>query len=121
MRGKCFIYKRAIENGVQLDYTDGTKPFDAVVDYSGEFPVYTWIIKSVDGEEVFIKIPLNVPPSQTDSIVNKGNIGNIQYEFLYGRFRSYPVHLLKTLKSCGLVVLLAVLITAYVMKRNCKK
>jgi hypothetical protein len=96
--GKCWIYKRAMlytaeQPAVLLQYQDGTEPFNCneVDIQSHSYPVYHW---NVAGED--IEIPLNVPRLQVDSIIKQGSImtpkGEIKWECLYGKFRSYPAY-----------------------------
>ena len=113
--GYCQIYKRALDGNTEVDYTDGTKPFACSVDDSGDYPVYRWNVGHLS-----IDIPLNIPHDKTESIVNQGVDGNIRYEYLYGKFRSYPEHYFKLLKSCGLLVLLGVLVTMLAMRKQRK-
>ena len=109
--GKCWIYKRAFNGDQEIDYTDGTKPFDCSVDVSGDFPVYHWKVGNTS-----LPILLNVPHTTTKSIVNRGTNGDIEYEFLYGKFRTYPEYYLKVLKQCGMLVVISALITFLVEK-----
>lgn len=116
----CWIYKRAIskDGNVELDYTDGTTPFRAVVDDSGKYPKYKWEIYGDNGEKLQIDIPLNVPHEETDSIVNKGQVGNIEYEFLYGKFRSYPRYMIEKFGQCFIMMILASIITIAITRRR---
>jgi len=114
--GKAWIYKRALEGDIQLDYTDGTTPFNAVVDVSGEFPVYTWRIVSSQGEELIIPIPLNVPHQKTDSIVNMGTQNGIRYEYLFGKFRTHTQYYSKQALKCIPSIVVTVLILSMIQR-----
>jgi len=103
--GKCWVYKRATEGNQIIDYSDGTETHDCVVDDSGEFPVYNWIVGSTS-----IKIPLNIPRKQVDSIIEQGEIDGIQYEYIFGKFQSYPTYYMKKVIGCIPLILLTLLV-----------
>lgn len=89
MYGKCYIYKRATlinGNGQPqiIDYSDGTEPFNCEVEQINGNLVYRW---KLNGE--IIDIPLNVRRNKVDSILRNGNLGDIQYEFIFGKFRTF--------------------------------
>ena len=95
MYGKCYVYKRAtLINGEAppqiIDYSDGTEPFNCEVHTGADgYLIYKWKLN-----EDIINIPLNVPRSKVDSIIRKGvipleNGTEIQYEFIFGKYRNY--------------------------------
>ncbi|MDC3332865.1 hypothetical protein OAV62_01345 [bacterium] len=120
-QGKCWIYKRAVEGDEQLDYTDGTHPFDCTVHESNGKLVNEWKFTSSDGKQVEIDIPVNIPHTTTDSITNQGAIGNIQYEFLYGKFRTYPQYYWKLLKYVCPFILMGVVLCCVVQRLRRRK
>ena len=105
-QGKCYIYKRATIGDEFIDYTDGTEVFDCIVDDNGQYPMYTWDL----GRGLQIPIPLNIPRRKTDSIIRKGNIDDIEYEFVFGKFSSYPKYYSQQLCKCLPLVLCILLI-----------
>lgn len=108
MKGKCYIYKRAEKNGRIIDYTDGTEPFDCTVFEQDGYPTFQWIVPDPDtDEELEFNIPLNVPRTNTQSIVEKGEFGDIEYEFLFGKFRTRGRYFFE---NYGLVMLLCILL-----------
>lgn len=92
--GKCWIYKRAAyyEDGRLIriiDYSNGTDSFDCnmiISDSNGLF--YKWHLPN---QELFI--PLNISRKNTESIIKQGRYtfdkGEIRWEYIYGKYRSY--------------------------------
>lgn len=123
--GKCWIYKRATlvrDDGAQeiIDYTDGTEPFDCskLMKDDMDHPVYVW---KLAGER--IHIPLNVKRNSVSSIYNSGTIetdrGMIEYEYIFGKFRTYTQVMMSQLSSCApLIVIIAVLSFIAIRRRQ---
>ena len=121
MNGKCWIYKRAnlvMDDGSppqMIHYTNGTEEFTAVVRQSPDgYPVYMWALM---GE--VIPIPLNIPAHTTTSIVKMGSIpyvdengltGQIQWECIYGKYKSLPLYYTEKLTPYLIILFLMVFI-----------
>jgi hypothetical protein len=124
-KGKCWIYKRATLHLPDLppqilDYSDGTEEFDCddVFLTPGEHPVYMW---NLPGE--IVPIPLNVPRSQVDSIIRSGTIpyngGDLQWEFIFGKYRTYgDYYMKKTIECLPFIIIICVLIVLLKRKNN---
>lgn len=120
MEGKCWIYKRAtlLQPGVEpriIDYSDGTEPFDCSEIVYNEYPKYLW---KLPGHVV--TIPMNVPRNHVSSMVEKGSIpfgeGKIEYEFLYGKFKTYNQFYMCQFRKCLPFVLLVLFIVLVVQR-----
>lgn len=119
-RAKCWIYKRAVfipsdtsQNSLLLDYTNGTRIHDGIVDITGEYPVYTWTITP----SVTIPIPLNVPRYNTDSIIKQGEIqvdgGIIKWETIFGKCVFYFDYYVQLIMKYLLIILVLLLLVKY--------
>lgn len=114
-QGYCYIYRRATlyredQPPQIIAYADGVDPEMCTVDMSGPFPTYHW---TVAGETH--PIPMNVPRTQTESILNAGEIpveeGIVKYEFIFGKFRSRTQHYTaKFIAALPLLLLIAILL-----------
>lgn len=122
LNGKCWIYKRATlhtsqEESIIIDYSDGTIPFDGVVDMRNGSPVYLWTIM---GE--IIEIPLNIRRIETESILMSGEFetaeGVVAWECIYGKFRTYPQYYKDQLLKCLPLIIVVVLIHHFMMKKG---
>lgn len=109
--GKCWIYKRAElhlpgTNSQIIDYSNGTEVYDCNIETIGDIPVYMWNLP-----EEQIPIPLNIPRNKTNSIIRQGTIpfgdGVITWEFIFGKFKSYPQY------YCSTFILLSLLLCLY--------
>jgi len=122
--GKCYIYKRATlfepqKLPVILDYTDGTEPFDCTVHVDADGALYhDWYL---DGES--IRIPLNVKRASVYSIVKDGvldldNGRRIEWEYIFGKFRTYPEFYWGKLVESAPYILIAIIIFYLIQSRR---
>lgn len=113
MRGKCWIYKKAIfykDNIPQyiVDYSNGTESFDGSVRSINNTLVYVW---NLAGEQIVI--PVNINRYQTESIIKQGiiplNDGEIRWECIFGLFESYSKYYLKRLIPILIVIFIIII------------
>lgn len=125
MKVKCYIYKRATlfrEQNIPLllDYTDGTLPHTCEITFQNGVPLYLWQI-----HDQIIPIPLNVSRNSVTSIVRQGVIptenGEIHYEFIFGKYRTYTQYYLTQLQQLAPILLVILIIYSIEKYRNNNK
>lgn len=123
LQGKCWIYKRATlydkdKNPVRiLDYSNGVESFDCnSVLYNENGFFYAWSL--LPNKTIYI--PLNVSRNQTHSIIDMGSVpyqdGEIRWEYIYGKYKSYAEHNWeKFVEYLPLLILILILVVKILM------
>jgi hypothetical protein len=123
IQAKCWIYKRAtlvMDDDPQptlVHYTNGTQEFTANIHQTSDgVPIYLWTIA-----DQVIPIPLNIAPQQVTSIIRMGSIpytdangqsGQIQWECIFGKYRTLPHYYLHKCLPVVLILIIAFILFA---------